>query len=97
MSRLTESAQGEEYCLRLYPYCNCNTETTVLAHINCIDKGTSKKSPDWWAVYACSTCHDIIDGKNINHALSKSEITECILRAIYLTQKRMIEKGLIRI
>ena len=81
----------------LYPYCNCDPETTVLCHINCEDKGMGIKSPDWWAVYGCSTCHDIIDGRRTEGDITVSGIQMYSLRALYRTHKRMIEKGLIKV
>ena len=74
-----------------------NPETTVLCHINCEDKGTAIKSPDWWAVYGCSSCHEIIDGKRIEGDINKLTIEKTTLRALYRTHKRMIEKGLIKV
>jgi len=96
-TKLTKSARGEECTLRLYPYCNGNTETTVLAHINCDDKGMGIKSPDWWSCYSCSDCHDIIDGRRRADLPAHLDISEAILDGIYRTHKRMIEKGLIQI
>lgn len=95
-NKFTKSARGEECTLRLYPYCNGNTETTVLCHINCEDKGMGIKSPDWWAVYGCSACHDIIDGRRGGSDVAEI-LDRSILSALYRTHKRMIEKGLIKI
>ena len=98
MSNLRKSANGEECTLQIHPYCNGNTETTVLCHLPCEDKGVALKGPDWWAVYACSSCHDIIDARNPQAArdLGWAEIERCIRRGLYRTQKRMIEKGVMR-
>ena len=94
-SKFTKSARGEPCTVRMYPHCNRDPQTTVLTHINCDDKGISKKSPDWWSCYACSNCHDIIDGR-ANVELD-CDLNQAILDAIYRTHKRFIEKGLIRI
>lgn len=91
-NKFTRSARGEECTVRLPECCNWNPETTVLAHINCEDKGMGKKSPDWWSCYACSDCHDSIDKRRNFVAPDRY-----ILDAIYRTHKRMIEKGLIKI
>ena len=92
----TDSAKGEECALQIFPYCNHNPETTVTCHINCEDKGWALKSPDWWSVYGCSDCHDIIDGRRKTD-LSKAIINDCIMRGLYRTIKRKIEKGLINV
>ena len=94
MSKITKSAQGEECTLRLFPHCNDNPETTVYCHIYCEDKGMSKKSPDFWGVYGCSTCHGIIDGHIKADDVSAEDIYQSILRGLYLTHKKLIEKGL---
>jgi len=95
-NKITKSARDEECTLQIFPYCNQDPATTVLAHLPCEDKGMAKKSPDWWSAYACSTCHGIIDG-HIKTDLSQEEINKCMMRGKYRTMKRMIEKGLIKI
>ena len=96
-TKLTKSARDEECTLQIHPYCNQNPETTVLCHINSPDKGMGIKSPDFFAVYGCSDCHDIIDGRKGLEGISLEEELSCINRALYRTWKRMIEKGLIEI
>ena len=96
MSKIRRSARGQDCCVQIYPYCNHDPSTTVLAHINSLDKGFAIKSPDWWAVYACSDCHDVIDGRQ-NTVLKKDEVYAAVMRGIYRTQKRLIEQGLIKI
>ena len=95
-NRFTKSARGEECTLMIYPYCSGDIEKTVLCHINCEDKGTSIKSPDFFAVFGCSDCHDIIDGKR-QVELSKVEIIKCIQRGLYRTWKRWIELGVVKL
>ena len=52
------------------------------------------KSPDYFAVYGCSTCHDVIDGR-AKTDLSKEEILKCQMRGLERTWKIMIDEGLI--
>ena len=62
MSKLRESARGQECHLRLPGVCNFDPETTVLAHINRVGiSGVGQKPPDVCGVFACSACHDVID------------------------------------
>lgn len=94
MSKLRKSARGEECTLRLYPYCNGDPETVVLCHLPS-NAGMGRKSPDWWAVYGCSTCHSIIDGRR-RIGMPRAELSSQLLRALYETQSKMRDKGLIK-
>ena len=97
MSKIRKSAKGEECTIQIHPYCNGNPETTVLCHAPCEDKGMGTKSPDFWAAYGCSTCHDIVDGRfrvNDPHSLG---IFQCLMRGVFRTQKILIQKGLMNV
>ena len=52
------------------------------------------KSKDFFAVYGCSACHDVIDGRTKTD-LTKEEILKCQLRALERTWSQMIDDGLI--
>ena len=94
MSKIRKSAKGQDCTLQIYPYCNGNPETVVLCHLPSQDKGMGIKSPDWWAAYGCSTCHDIIDGR-LQTDLGHMVIADCMYRGLFRTQKILIEKGLL--
>ena len=96
--KLRKSAKGEDCTLEIHPYCNRNPETTVLCHLPS-GSGMGQKSPDWWAVYGCSDCHDIIDGrtKYSRHIITAEDIEQCKQRALFKTWLRFIEKELIKI
>lgn len=96
MTKLRKAARGKECTVKIHPYCNMNPETTVLAHAPCEDKGWAKKSPDYWAAFCCSDCHDIIDGRRPVD-ISPFEIHKCFMRGVYRTLKIQIEEGLIKI
>lgn len=96
MSKLRKSAKGENCTLQIHPYCNGNPETVVLCHLPSEGKGMALKSPDHWAAYGCSNCHNIIDGR-WNTDLSDAEILRCMMRGLYRTQEQLINKGLIRV
>ena len=83
------AARGQDCTLRISGYQSCaDTDTTVLAHAPCRDDGKGFKSPDRWAAFACSKCHDIIDGRaGIKVRISNEEKLEAWLRGIYETQK----------
>jgi len=94
--KLRDSARGEDCTLQIHPYCNGNPETTVLCHLPS-GSGMGQKSPDWFAVYGCSSCHDIIDGRKNTKAMFLNTIEFCEHRALFRTWNRMLEKGLIKI
>lgn len=90
-SKIRRSARGEDCSLRLG---NCSSnETVVLCHIG-RDKGVGMKCGDHFAVYGCSNCHDIIDGR-AKSDFTKDQLNTEKLRALEETQKKLIEKGLL--
>ena len=95
-TKITKSARGEDCSLQIFPYCNMNPETTVLAHINSDGKGMAIKSGDLSSCYACNICHDIIDGR-MKHDLSELEVLKCVMRGMQRTIAKLLEKGLIKI
>lgn len=58
---LRREAMGRECQVRL-PCCNHSPETTVLAHLN--GGGMGMKRSDLSGAWACSACHDAIDGRD---------------------------------
>jgi hypothetical protein len=73
MSSLRELARGQRCYLRL-PTCNYDPNTTVLAHLRIGNvAGVGQKPPDICGVPACSSCHDVLDGRT-QTGLAKTEI-----------------------
>ena len=95
-TKITKSAKGEDCSLQIFPYCSQNPEETILAHINSASKGIGKKSEDWFGVFSCSVCHDIIDKRRYTE-LTEEEIQKCILRGLHRTWIRWIEVGLVKV
>jgi len=60
---LTQSARGQNCTLNISGVCNGDPETTVLAHLPDGNGGMGIKSNDTSACFACSSCHDAIDGR----------------------------------
>jgi hypothetical protein len=96
MSKIRKSAKGQMCTLQIAPHCNANPETVVLCHIGTVSRGVGMKSDDYFAVYGCSSCHDVIDGRK-KTSLPKEEILRCKLRALERTWSRLISQGLIKI
>ena len=91
MSKIRKSARGEDCSLRLG---KCSApETVVLAHIG-RDSGMGMKCGDHFAVYSCSVCHDMIDGRNGDHLFTGDELESEKLRALEETQGKLIKKGI---
>ena len=98
--KLRESAKGEKCTVNLAGVCNYDTETTVLAHLPFVGK-MGGKVDDFCAGFACSNCHDVIDGRVdpnahgvhpdewLNHREFYSR------RAMYRTIKRWVEMELV--
>lgn len=79
--------------LRLTGTCNGNHETTVLCHIGKAG-GMGIKCGDNMAIYACSDCHDAIDGKASYDSMLNPNLHEDLLRALEETQSIWIAEGL---
>ena len=96
MSKITQSAKGENCTVRIIGCCNGNPETTVLAHLSGIryKHGTGQKVNDLHGAYCCSSCHDAIDGR-VRTSYSKDELKLFHLEGVIETQLRLIEKGLL--
>lgn len=59
-----KEARGKECMVRIPGVCNFNPETTVLAHYRIAGYcGSSLKPDDDLGAWACSACHDVIDGR----------------------------------
>ena len=74
MSKLREAARGMQCQVRIPGICNFNPETTVLAHYRLAGTcGTGMKPPDLLGAWACSSCHDVIDGRNRAKSIRDAE------------------------
>lgn len=86
-SPLRKAAEGQECTLRM-PWCNHNPETTVHCHIRKFGlTGINQKPQDIHGWHGCSECH-----RRENEAGDDD-----LLRAMMLTQIRLINMGIITI
>lgn len=93
MSKLRQSAKGQPCTLQLPEICNHNCETTVLAHIRLgFNAGMGQKPNDLHALFACSDCHNVIDGR-AKGEFEYKDILRGHLRTLDIWQKM----GLIKI
>ena len=93
MSRITDSARGQECQIRLSGICSFNTEQTVFAHLPSGFKGF--KNSDMQGAYACLHCHDEVDRRTMN---LESDFVELeFRRGVEKTQLLLEKAGLILI
>ena len=94
MSKITKSARGEHCQIRIPGVCNFNPDTTVFAHLN--GGGMGIKSSDLHGAYACSACHDEVDGRT--RVIENRDFVKIWLYdGVFRTQKILLEKGLISV
>jgi len=97
MSKIRQSARGEQCTVRIAGYCNRDPETVVLAHYRLAGYcGTGTKPPDYLGAYACSHCHDICDGR-AKTDLDADEIQAAFAEGVMRTMVKLVEKGLIEV
>lgn len=92
--KIRESARGETCTLRISGVCNHNPETVVFCHINDGSKGMGRKPDDLSGVYACSSCHDMIDGRRPME-IDWHELPKILFRGLIETQRRLHAKGIL--
>ena len=93
---LRDSARDEPCTVQIAGVCNWQWETTVLAHLPDESSGMGKKPDDISSCYACSSCHDAIDGR-VRSAELESDREWYLRRAMVRTWRRFVEKDLITI
>jgi len=90
---LRQLAKGMDCQVRLPGICNFNAETTVLAHYRLAGScGVGMKPHDLLGAWACSECHDHIDGRQ------KSEMHRDYFRRLHAegvmrTINELIKRG----
>jgi hypothetical protein len=99
MSKITESARGEQCLIRIPGVCNRQDETTVACHEPC-GSGLSMKWPDTEIAYGCNACHDEIDGrtryKPQGHAVyTLNDLLMMFYQGARRTRQKLIDKGLL--
>lgn len=62
-TKITESARGNPCTMNIVGACNYDPSTVVFAHFPDESHGMSRKSDDCSGGYACSACHDVLDGR----------------------------------
>ena len=92
---LRKLARGQECFLRLPGICNHNPETTVLAHIRNQWFSRGSKPPDICGVFACSSCHDVVDGRAQVWAWTPDKIDAMVLDALCRQLHFYVKEGIV--
>lgn len=94
MANLRKEAKGRECQVRLFGVCNFNSETTVLAHYRMAGlTGMGQKADDRFGAWACSACHDAIDGRIKTEYYDKTELRLAHCEGILRTQQILQREG----
>jgi hypothetical protein len=91
--KYTRSAKGQVCQVRIPGICNADTATTVLAHLN--GAGLSIKHLPIHGAYACSACHDEVDGRTRNGVFRSHALQRIHLEGVIRTQILMVENGIL--
>ena len=92
---LRKEARGRECQVRIPGVCNKNRETVVLAHLNnkgLFGVGTGQKVPDIFGAWACSACHDAVDGR-VRTSWLVSEVRMMFDDGVFRTQNILLKEG----
>ena len=93
---LRKEARGRGCTVRIPGVCNFNSETVVLAHIRVAGvSGMGLKSPDLLGAWACSNCHDEIDGRTHTRGLSRDELRLAHYDGMARTIMQLHKEGLV--
>lgn len=94
LSKITESARGEDCQVRIPGVCNRDPETVVFAHLN--GGGMGMKHPDTEGAYCCSACHDVIDRRGQAARVHPAwDLKIWFFEGCVRTRAKLIEKGLL--
>lgn len=96
-NRITKAARGRDCQVRIPGHCNGNPETVVLAHYRMAGTcGTGYKPNDLQAAWACSGCHDAIDGRTRSE-FSNDELRLMHAEGCFRTTDTLISEGILKI
>jgi hypothetical protein len=94
--KLTKAARGRDCQVRIPGVCNHNSETVVLAHYRLSGTcGMGIKPNNLQGAWACSACHDAIDGRT-----GASEIRDYRIyhaEGVFRTIDKLISEGILKL
>lgn len=96
-NRITKAARGRDCEVRIQGHCNGNPETVVLAHYRMAGTcGTGYKPNDLQGAWACSGCHDAIDGR-AKSQWSCEELRLMHAEGCFRTIDTLVREGLVKL
>jgi hypothetical protein len=95
MSNITKSARGESCTVFAPGVTQHDPDTVVFAHLN--SAGMGIKDSDLFGCYACYLCHTWLDFGYVRDNITKAHRNAIHYEAIIRTQRKLLEKGLIKI
>jgi hypothetical protein len=95
MSKLRDAARGQQCMVRVPGICNFNPETTVLAHYRISGTcGIGMKPIDLIGSWACSDCHNAIDGRTTT-AYERTTLDLMHAEGVFRTISALHKRGLL--
>lgn len=95
-NRITKAARGRNCTVRIPGVCNGDPETVVLAHYRLAGTcGTGMKPNDLQGAWACSACHDAIDGRTEASSIRDYRIYHA--EGVFRTLDTLIREGIVKI
>ena len=97
--KIREAARGQDCTFNIAYVCNYDNSTTVLAHLPDESHGIGQKADDISAAFACSACHDALDGRDgkLHFLLQTGDREYYMRRAMVRTWRKLIEMGVIKL
>lgn len=93
--KLRRAAQGRDCMVRLPGVCNGDPATTVLAHYRSSRwSGMGQKPDDAIGAWACSACHDAIDGRTRTQ-YDREELRHYHAEGVMATVEQLRKEGLL--
>lgn len=99
MSKIRESARGEDCTVRLPGVCTFDPAMTIWSHArwNSAGKGKSIKAVDLAGAYACTSCDQVYDGQmKPPPGMTREQIDMDWMHGHLRSLVRLVQKGLIR-
>ena len=95
-AHLRKAAKDRGCTVRIPGVCNFNSQTVVLAHIRLLGiSGMGTKAPDLLGAWACSACHDEVDGRTNKSGLSRDELRLAHYDGMARTIAQLVKEGLV--
>jgi hypothetical protein len=97
-NRITKAARGRDCQVRIPGVFNGNPETTVLAHYRMAGtNGMGCKPNDLQGAWACSACHDLIDGRTRHPDYNHFDTQHMHAEGVFRTLDTLIREGILKI